>query len=73
VSDELPGYTEATSGPSAHRCQWTLVDTVIGERQIILICYECKLYWHTGIVEGVRHETLSTIKLAAERRYRRAA
>jgi hypothetical protein len=73
MSDELPDYTEASTGPGQHVCRGNLVDTVIGDRQIVLVCYECRQYWHTGALENCHHPTFADLVQAAEHRYRQEA
>jgi hypothetical protein len=63
------GYTEATLAPSRHQCSDNLVDAVIEPPSIVLICYTCREWWRTGLVETGGYKSLTSVIRAADKRY----
>lgn len=70
MRNELDGYTEATAGPSSHTCGCRLVDATISCRRIILVCFDCQTYWHTGMFEGNLKASRIALARAADNLYR---
>jgi len=63
------GYTEATLAPSLHHCSDNLVDAVIEPPDVILMCYTCRTYWHTGLRQTSAYKSLTTVINEADKRY----
>jgi hypothetical protein len=66
---ELEGYHEAIVGPSGHTCRGTLVDAIISRRRLVLICYDCLTYWHTGKIDGVGHVSMADLVKSSDQLY----
>lgn len=71
--NELAGFFEAQAPPSAHGCD--LLPATLDSGEIVLLCFTCGLYWHTGKreSEGVRFISESGLRSAAEIRYSKQA
>lgn len=67
------GYTEADHSPLHHHCSDNLVDVVIDPPAILLICYTCRQYWQTGLLETVSYKSMTRLLSAADRLYRKEA
>jgi hypothetical protein len=69
--NELEGFTESSRTPIEHSCDWQLVHMTLNSGEIVLLCFGCGEYWHTGVLEprACRFVSHKLLMDAAIRRY----